>query len=459
MAIEFKLPDIGEGVAEGEIVRWLVQEGAEVEEDQLLVEVMTDKATVEIPSPVAGTIVEIRAKEGATVPVGGVLVVIGEKGAARQAAGPSATVSGVKPLPADTAAASRPSRLEPRKAERASAPGAAAASRPSGVAPELAGGEDPTGFGAKVLATPATRRLARELGVDLATVPATGPRGRVTSDDVRQRAEERTSGTRAPPFPSRPAPAEGRPSVAPRATLPPSARGALEERLPVRGLRKRIAEAMRLSKHTAAHFSYVDECDVTELKALREGAHEIGQRRGVKITYMPFILKALVAGLRSYPYLNSTYDEARGEIVLKHYYNIGIAVDTEAGLIVPVVKDVERKSIFQIAQEIGELVERARQGKSRLDDLQDGTFTVTNAGNIGGLFATPIINYPEVAILGVNKIHQRPVVRGGEIVIRDCMYLSLSLDHRVVDGAMGARFMNELIRFIEDPKLLLLETV
>jgi pyruvate dehydrogenase E2 component (dihydrolipoamide acetyltransferase) len=343
-----------------------------------------------------------------------------------------------------------PSREEPARAETPRAP-----------EPALAESET----GGPVLAAPATRKLARELGVDLGQVSGSGPRGRVTQEDVRSFAESRRSAPRSP-SPSAPRRESDVPpptvvgrSSAPQPSYQPSAGGPLEERIPLRGVRKRIAEAMHLSKSTAAHFTYVDEVDVTDLVNLRQGARAIGEQRGVKVTYLPFIMKAILSALREYPMLNATMDDQRGEIVVKRYYNFGIAVDTDSGLIVPVVKDVDKKSILRIAQDVQELADRARQGKSRLEDLQGGTFTITNAGNIGGLFATPVINYPEVAILGVHKIAKRPVVKDGAIVVRDIMYLSISLDHRVVDGAVGARFMNHVIQFLEDPKLLLLESI
>ena len=437
MALEFKLPDIGEGVAEGEIVRWMVEVGATVEEDQPMVEVMTDKATVEIPSPAAGSILEIRAQEGETVPVGDVIVVIGAEGAS---AGSS---SGASSAPAQAPASTS-----------ANGGGLAAPPKPPPAAAPVTGG-------GRVLATPATRKLARQLGADIAQIRGTGPRGRITRDDVRHFVEGAPAA--APPQPMAiPTPPPTQVPVAPPMQpqyAPPPAAGT-EERVPIRGMRKRISEAMRRSKDTAAHFTYVDELDFTNLKELRTGAKAIGESRGVKITYMPFIMKAVVAALKRFPNLNSNFDDERQELVVKGSYNIGFATDTDQGLIVPVVKDVDRKSIFHIAQEMAELISRARAGKSQLDDLQGGTFTITNAGNIGGLFATPIINYPEVAILGVHKLRRVPVVlEDDQIAIRDMMNLSISLDHRVIDGAEGARFMNELIKFLEDPKLLLLETV
>ena len=440
MAVEFKLPDIGEGIAEGEIVRWMVEAGATVGEDEPLVEVMTDKATVEIPSPAAGTILEIRAQEGETVPVGDVIVVIGTEGESSSAS--SAASSGGAQDGASKQASSggtTATMAPPRSNASASTGGAVAGGAPAG---------------SRVLATPATRKLAREMGVNLAEIAGTGPNGRVTREDVARFVEG------APPKTTTAAPQRTTPPPVTRAAPPTVKAKGQDERIPLRGLRKRIAEAMRISKDHAAHFTYVDECDVTALKELRQGAKEVGESRGVKITYMPFIMKATVAALKRFPNLNANFDDANQELIVRGSYNLGFATDTPNGLIVPVVHDVDRKTIFEIAQEMTELIGRAREGKSKIEDLQGGTFTITNAGNIGGLFATPVINYPEVAIVGVHKMKRTPVVMDNdEIAIRDIMYLSISLDHRVIDGADGARFMNELIRFLEDPKLLLLETV
>jgi len=233
-----------------------------------------------------------------------------------------------------------------------------------------------------------------------------------------------------------------------------------EERVPFKGLRKKISEKMRLSKDHAAHFTYVEEADATELVALRNQAKEMAAKQGIKLTYLPFVMKAMVAALKKYPILNSSLDEAKGELVYKRVYNIGLSVQTEEGLTAPVVKDVAHKSVLELAKEIQDLVDRARAKKLTMEDLQGGTITLTNAGSIGGLFATPVINYPEVAILGFNKIFRKPVARivqgKEEVVIRDWTYFSISLDHRVVDGAIGAEFMKLLIQFIENPSLLLL---
>ncbi len=415
MVYEFRLPDVGEGVAEGEVVKWLVKEGTEVKENQPLVEIMTDKVNVEIPSPRKGTILKLMAKEGEAVKVGQVLLVLGEKG--EQTSAPAATLT-------STPTAAKPAAATPAKPTVAPPSPVLAAVVPK--KPQ------------EILATPATRKLARDLGVDLATVQGTGSGGRIVDDDVKRYKDV---GGRA----------------AALAVTVAGPRG-IEERVPLRGVRRKVAEHMVKSRDTAAQVTHVDEVDMTELVQLREKAKVSAEKRGVKLTYLPFIIKALIPALKQYPYLNASLDDDKEEIVLKKYYNIGMATDTEQGLVVPVIKGAEQMSITQLAAEIVRLSERARAGQLTLDEIQGSTFTITNVGGIGGVFATPIINYPEVAILGVHKITKRPVVKDNQVMIREMTYLSVSFDHRVLDGAMAAQFMNVIKQYLEDPKLLLLET-
>ncbi len=420
MSFEFRLPDIGEGVVEGEVVRWLVKVGETVREDQPMVEVMTDKATVEIPSPKAGRIVEINAPEGKLCQVGQVMVKIDVGG----------NGSATKPLSApapSSAHAAAPSKIEV-------------------VTPGLA-----PSAGARVLATPATRKLARELNVDLATVGGTGDHGRVTKADVLARAQ----GGQAAPSKSPSPTSAARPAPAPIAV----AAVAGDERIPFRGVRKKIAENMHRSKSTAAHFTYVEECDATELSAVRSRAKKRAEERGIKLSFLPFLIKAVVAGLKKYPIVNSTLDETTQEIVLRKQYHIGVAAATADGLIVPVLKDADRKSIFEIARELETLSEKTRTGKATRDDLTGSTFTISSLGALGGVLATPIINFPEVAVLGVHKMKQTPVVRDGQIVIRDIMNLSVSLDHRIVDGYEGALFLQHVIELLQDPTTMFLEMI
>ncbi|MCA8977415.1 MAG: 2-oxo acid dehydrogenase subunit E2, partial [Planctomycetes bacterium] len=298
-------------------------------------------------------------------------------------------------------------------------------------------------------AAPATRRRARELGIDLGQVVATGPRGRITNDDLAAFQNGAAAAVTAAVT------AGGVPRFAPMAIAAAPA-GRTEERIPFRGLRRKIAEAMTRSKFTATHFTYVDDIDVTELAKIRGEAKKAYAGKGVNVTYLPFIMKAIVQAMREFPMMNSSLDESTNELVVKKYYNFGIATDTDGGLIVPVIKDVDQKSIGELAQDLQDLAARTRDGKVTVDDLTGGTFTITNAGNIGGLFATPVINFPEVAILGVHAIKDTPVIRDGAIVVGKKMYLSVSIDHRIVDGATGARWMNVIKEHLEQPYRLLL---
>jgi pyruvate dehydrogenase E2 component (dihydrolipoamide acetyltransferase) len=454
--LDFKLPDIGEGIAEGEITRWLVKEGDTVQENgPPFVEVMTDKATVEITPPVSGRIASLKFPAGSTVPVGAVIAVIETSGGG--AAKPAAESRVAAPPPTKAAAAAASAGPSP-SAKPAPAPqpvARAASPAPATANTAVNGGDGATLVGGRVLAAPAVRRRARELGVDLRQVHGSGPAGRVSQQDLEGFMQ---SSHAAPPTAPPAAPRASAPSATlrtgPVAAPTPSAGG--EERIPLRGIRKRIAERMAKSKRTAAHFTYVDEVDCTELVATREALKADAAAQGVKLTYMPFIVAATVAALKQFPMLNSTLDEEKQEIVVKKSWHVGFACDTEQGLVVPVVKDADRRSLLNLGAAIQDLSERARANKLTLDEVTGSTFTITNAGNIGGILATPVINYPEVAILGVHKLADRPVVRNGAIVIRKTMNLSISIDHRVVDGADGARFMNALIELLTDPRRLML---
>jgi pyruvate dehydrogenase E2 component (dihydrolipoamide acetyltransferase) len=449
---EFKLPDIGEGVSEGEIVSWLVKPGDVVVEDQPMVEVMTDKATVTIGAPRAGSIVETRGTVGDVVPVHGVLVVF-ELDARAGVSGADGTtqpapklaengrvkVNGTTGKSEEGPAATAVGDIREDLPGMGPPPSVTLASR-GPVVPGLQGGL--TYFNAKPLATPATRKMAREMNVDLKQVPPTGPQGRTTKDDVE------TFMQGAPTL---------RP-VTPAARLSPGVtHGSLEERVPFAGLRRKIAQKMALSKRTAAHFTFVEECDVTALKAMRTRLKVHAEAAGVKLTYLPFIVKACVAALKRHPILNSTLDEPANELVYRRYYNIGVATATDAGLIVPVVKDADLKTILEIARDIDRVADDAKSGRVKAEDLTGSTFTITSLGAQSGLLATPILNFPEVGILGVHRMKERPVVRNGQIVIGDVMLVSLSFDHRIVDGHVGAAFAYEIIGYLEDPDKLLLE--
>lgn len=424
--MQFKLPELGEGVHEGELIKWKVQVGDSIKYDQPLCEIMTDKATVEIPSAFQGKVADLHVKEGQVVQVGQLMLSFEGAGG--------------------TATASTSSTTTSHSQSHTSA--AAPVKNGAGLSNGAGHGKTET-VATRVLAAPSTRRAAREMGVDLSKVQGSGPHGRVMKEDLQGSAGGGGLVVATP---------RHAPVTAPSKAVQLGG----EERVPFRGLRKKISEKMRLSKDHAAHFTYVEEADATALVTLRNQAKEIGAKQGVKVTFLPFIMKAMVSALRQYPILNSSLDEAKSELIYKHYYNIGLSIQTDDGLTAPVVKDVGNKSVFELARDIQALVDRARNKRLTLDDLQGGTITLTNAGSIGGLFATPVINYPEVAILGFNKIFRKPVVKEThgkeEIVIRDWTYFSISLDHRVVDGAIGAEFMKLFIQYIENPSLLLLES-
>jgi pyruvate dehydrogenase E2 component (dihydrolipoamide acetyltransferase) len=417
MAFEFKFPDIGEGLTEGEIVRWLVKEGDEVKEGQPLVEVETDKALAEIPSPKTGVILKILAKEKEIIKVGQVIVIIGEEGEALAAPPPRPGSVGVV------------GELEEAPEE---APSVTVTAEP--VKTVL--------VSEHALATPAVRSLAKEMGVDINKMKGSGPEGRVLEKDVRQFADAKGK----PPEP------EKKITKVKKYDL-----YGYVDRIPLRGVRRSIAKAMVKSKYTAPHVTTMDEADVTELWKIREKEKKTAEKKGIRLTILPFIVKAVIAGLSEHPYLNASLDDEHEEIILKKYFNIGVATDTPEGLMVPVVKNAKDKSILQIADELTQLVEKARNRTIDLADLRGGTFTISNYGALGGIYATPIINYPEVAILGVGKMKDTPLVRNGKLVVRKILSLSLSFDHRVVDGGEGARFLNTVIARLEDPDLILLE--
>jgi len=439
MAFEFKFPDIGEGLTEGEIVRWLVKEGDEIKEGEPLVEVETDKALAEIPAPRTGVILKILAKEKEVVKVGQVIVVIGEKGETLATAPSKPSVGVVGELEeAPEEAPAEAEKVPPRKAAEEVPLRAKVEKETVRPAPAKA-----TPAGERALATPAVRALARELDVDINKVQGTGPEGRVLEKDVRQAAEAKAK------------PAEDVKEI--KKARKYDLYGFVE-RIPLRGVRRSIAKAMVKSIYTAPHVSAMDDADVAELWRIREKEKKVAESKGIKLTILPFIIKAVVTGLTDHPYLNATLDDENEEIVLKKYINIGLATDTPEGLMVPVVKLAKEKSIFELAQELTQLTEKARNRTIDLADLKGGTFTITNYGAVRGIYGTPIINYPEVAILGVGRIQDRPVIRDGKVVVRKILPLSISFDHRVVDGAEAARFLNTVILRLEDPDLILLET-
>jgi pyruvate dehydrogenase E2 component (dihydrolipoamide acetyltransferase) len=431
--LEFKLPDIGEGVTEGEMIQWLVKAGDAINQDQPLAEVMTDKATVEIPSPQKGTVKELKVKPGDVIKVGATMLVIETGGAATAA--PQAKA---------------PAAPTPAKA----APQAAAPSAPTKSSPPSNGHGNihPPVAMSHVLASPGTRRLAREAGVDINQLKGSGPIGRVTRDDVSHSGggglETYSSGTT---------------SAKPGMQIPrmayQSPQGAVEERVALRGIRRKIAEKMQLSKHIIPHFSLMDEANVTALVEMREGLKAKAEKSGVKVTYLPFLMKAMIATMREYPAFNASIDDAAEEIVYKKYFNIGFAADTDQGLVVPVIKNADQKTILEISKEIIELSAKARANKLAPDDMKGGTISITNIGSIGGAFATPIINHPEVAILGMYKIHDKLVLKDGKVDSIKVMNLSITADHRLIDGAQAAKFLKAFIERLENPGVLMLDLV
>ncbi len=437
MPRSFALPDLGEGLTEAEIVKVLVGEGDVIAEDTPLLEVETDKATVEIPSPMGGRVAKIHVQPGQTVKVGAVLVTFDDAEPGRVSGTPSSTTltttgprGRVAPAPQPGVSASQPT------------PAAAAAPTAASVGP--------------VAATPATRRLARELGVDLRAVRGTGSGGRVTDDDVRAAAG---SGARpAAPAPERPAVAK---PLAPVGVEPPPLpkfeQWGPVERQPLSHLRRMIAERMTLSATLVPHVTHFDRADITELDAIIRRSVEPARQRGVILTLTSFLLKAAALALREHPQFNASLDPAAGELILKRYYHLGVAVATDRGLIVPVIHDVDKKPLLELQRELAALAQRVRGGKATLDDLRGGTFTITNIGALGGTGAIPIINYPEAAILGVARGREEPVVREGRIVPRVLLPITLTFDHRVADGADGARFAADIVRRLERPEQLLLE--
>ncbi len=385
---DFKLPDLGEGVTEAEVDRWLVKEGDVVGEDDPIVELITDKATAEIPSPYEGVVSRIHVQAGQVVPVGTVLITIGE--------GDGAGGRPPPPPPPPSAEGEAPAAVEERSSNGA------------------------------VKAMPPVRKLARDLGVDIAAVRGTGPGGRVLREDV-----EAAAGTAAPAM-----------------------RGGRRE--PLRGVRRLIAERMSAAHRIVPPVTHVEECDVTELDATRDLVNERSPDQ-LRLTYIPFIVKAVVAGLKTYPALNASLDEDAGEIVYHDRYDIGIAVDTPAGLVVPVVRDADRKRLREMAEDVDRLARGAREGTLRTDELKDSTFTISSPGPFGGLMATPIVFHPQSAILGVHRAIERPVVRDGQIVIRRIMNLSITFDHRILDGMTAAKFVLDVAKLLEHPAALALE--
>jgi len=478
VAQEFKLPELGEGVEQGDVVQVLVAEGDQVKPEQPVLEIETDKAVVEVPCPYGGRISKIHVKQGDQVKVGQTLVTVESDGQAAEAA-PAEEKTAARPeAPEKPAAKERPPTTEapPKEApapkkKAAAAPSKAPAPEPESREPKeeakrpaaktgepeekkeplpsktaeptppkaRSAGEEP------VPAGPATRRLARELGVDLHEVAAARPGARLTEQDVKEYVKFRMTGG---------IPAGGGPLTMP--PLPDFSQWGPVERVAISSLQRKTAELL-LASWTGPHVTQFDEADITALEALRQRHRDRAGESGVRLTVTAFVVKAVALALKQYPQFNMSYDVGAGELVYKRYYHIGVAVDTRAGLLVPVIRDADSKRVLDIAAEIAEIAERTRQRKVTREEMRGGTFTVTNLGGIGGTAFTPIINYPEVAILGLSRAREQPVLRDGALATRLMLPLCLSYDHRIVNGADGARFVRRLATLLEDPELLLLE--
>ncbi len=427
-----KLPELGEGVTEGELVKWTVNIGDTVKADQTVAEIMTDKATVEVPSPVAGVVKEFKFKKGEIIKVENVILVLsGASGGTTQtaqAAQTAATVTSHKSAPAPLAAM------------------AMSSSPANTIYPPVAD--------SKVLATPATRRLAREMGVDINGMAGTGLAGRVTREDVistkggaavansSNGVGATSAGTASMNFP--------KPSFT-------STNANLEERVDLIGIRKKIAQNLQMSKSIIPHFTLMDEADVTQLVGLRETLKDFAEKNGTKITYLPFVMKALIATIKEFPMFSASIDDAASQIVYKKYFNIGFAADTPNGLVVPVIKNADQKSILDLSKEIIDLSKRARDGKLKPDEMKGACITITNIGSVGGTYATPIINHPEVAILGMYKISDKPILKtDGSIGFIKSMNYTVTCDHRLIDGAVAANFLKSFFNKIQNPGILMM---
>ncbi|MED4127446.1 MULTISPECIES: dihydrolipoamide acetyltransferase family protein [Shouchella] len=427
MAYKYKLPEVGEGIHEGEIVKWFVKEGDEVKEDDILLEVQNDKSVVELPSPVDGKVLEVKVDEGTTSYVGDVILVI-DDGSEDDGEEENGSDESAKEEKSETASAEK---TEEKASESA---------------------DTESSDGARVIAMPSVRKYAREKGVTISSVKGSGKNGRVVKEDIDaflsgDQSEETTSSAD-----------QSEEKEAKTTTSAPAASSEQrEERVPLKGIRKAIAKAMVKSKQTAPHVTHLDEIDVTALVAHRKQYKQVAADQGTKLTYLPYVVKALTSAIRKYPALNASIDDEAGEIVYKKYFNIGIAADTEQGLVVPVVKDADRKSIFQLADEINELAVKARDGKLSSAEMQGGSATISNLGSASGQWFTPVINHPEVMILGIGRIEEKPVVKDGEIVVGTMLSLSISYDHRLIDGVTAQSALNQIKRLLNDPQLLLME--
>ncbi|MBG9816909.1 dihydrolipoamide acetyltransferase family protein [Bacillus safensis] len=445
MAFEFKLPDIGEGIHEGEIVKWFVKPNDEINEDDVLAEVQNDKAVVEIPSPVKGKVLELKVEEGTVATVGQTIITFDAPGyenlqfKGSEEEGDAKTEAQVQ---GTAEAGNEPEKKEVAQEEAAAATGAGAQEQVDA---------DPN---KRVIAMPSVRKYAREKGIEIYKVAGSGKNGRVLKEDIDSFVNGGSAAQEAAPQAAESVKEE----AAPKAAAAPVLEGEFPEtREKMSGIRKAIAKAMVNSKHTAPHVTLMDEVDVTNLVAHRKQFKQVAADQGIKLTYLPYVVKALTSALKKYPVLNTSIDDKTDEVVQKHYYNIGIAADTEKGLLVPVVKNADRKAIFEVSNEINELATKARDGKLAPAEMKGASCTITNIGSAGGQWFTPVINHPEVAILGIGRIAEKAIVRDGEIVAAPVLALSLSFDHRMIDGATAQNALNHIKRLLNDPQLILME--
>ncbi len=441
MAFEFRLPDIGEGIHEGEIVKWFVKAGDTIEEDDVLAEVQNDKSVVEIPSPVSGTVEEVLVDEGTVAVVGDVIVKIDA---------PDAEEMQFKGSHSDDSSSKQEEKQEEASAEEESTSSSQTQQASTASNQEAEVDENKT-----VKAMPSVRKYARENGVNIKAVTGTGKNGRITKEDVDAYLNGGSTDSASNESAAASSTGNEETSTSASQSVPEGDFPETTEKIPA--MRKAIAKAMVNSKHTAPHVTLMDEIDVQELWDHRKKFKEIAAEQGTKLTFLPYVVKALVSALKKYPALNTSFNEEAGEVVHKHYWNIGIAADTDKGLLVPVVKHADRKSIFEISDEINELAVKARDGKLTSDEMKGATCTISNIGSAGGQWFTPVINHPEVAILGIGRIAQKPIVKDGEIIAAPVLALSLSFDHRQIDGATGQNATNHIKRLLNNPELLLME--
>ncbi|WP_312506824.1 dihydrolipoamide acetyltransferase family protein [Lysinibacillus sp.] len=448
MAFEFRLPDIGEGIHEGEIVKWFVKAGDTVKEDDILCEVQNDKAVVEIPSPVEGKVEEVLVGEGTVAVVGDVLIRFDAPGYE------DLKLKGDDHAEAKTEAQVQATAESGQNVEKAPTNEEKAPEKAQDKAPDKV--ETVVDESKRVIAMPSVRKFARENDVNIREVKGTGKNGRILKEDIENFLKG--GGT----VEAQAANVEATEATAQEETAAPAAPVVLEGEFPetrekMSGIRKAIAKAMVHSKQTAPHVTLMDEVDVTALVAHRKKFKDIAAEKGVKLTYLPYVVKALISTLREFPEFNRSLDDATQEIIQKHYYNIGIAADTERGLLVPVIKHADRKSVFAVSNEINELATKAREGKLAPHEMKGASMSITNIGSAGGQWFTPVINHPEVAILGIGRISEKPVIKNGEIVAAPVLALSLSFDHRMIDGATAQNALNHLKRLLSEPELLLME--